>query len=187
MLLARWREGDATAGNELFQRHFRSIRRFMGNKVRDEDAQELVQNTFAACVAHREAFRGDSRFRTYLFAIARNQLLMYLRKRGRAGEAADFNVSSVQDLGTSPSSAVGRTERRDLVRAALRTLPVSEQMMLELYYWEDVSPTELAKILEISPVTARTRLFRSRQKLRERLAEAKFGEDDLEVSVRGAG
>jgi DNA-directed RNA polymerase specialized sigma24 family protein len=72
-LLAAWRGGDRDAGGELFDRHFVSIRRFFRSKVGD-DYEELVQRTFTRCVEGQQRFRGEGKFRSYLFAIAANVL-----------------------------------------------------------------------------------------------------------------
>lgn len=165
-LLERWRAGDNQAGNELFKRHFDSVWRFFDNKI-DGDVDELVQTTFLACVKSRERFRAQSTFRTYLFAIARNELYGYLRRRRRDAENIDFGVTSLALLGTTPRSAVARGQEYQLLLAALYELPVEQQVLLELHYWEEMTPSELAEVFEIPPSTVRSRLLRARQSLRE--------------------
>src|SRR5262245_54521588 len=140
-LLARWRGGDASAGAELFELHFDGVRRFFRTKVAAEDVEDTIQRVFLACVESRDAFRGESSFRTYVFTIARHELYRYLRKRGRDAIALglDTSVASIHVLGISPSSAAARDEQNGRVRAALQTLPVEQQTMLELRYWEDLA------------------------------------------------
>jgi RNA polymerase sigma factor (sigma-70 family) len=172
-LLARWRDGDLQAGAQLFERHFDAVRRFFRTKVAAEDVEDTIQRVFLACVESRNAFRGDASFRTYVFTIARHELYRHLRRRGRDAIALglDASVSSVYALGISPSSAVGREENERRVRQALRRLPVEQQTMLELRYWEDLPTPEIAAIMEIAEATVRTRLFRARAALRTLLAE----------------
>ena len=81
-LLEAWKEGDASAGRELFARHFDSVFRFFRNKV-DGAAEDLTQQTFMGCLRGRDKFRGESSFRTYLFTIARKRLYTFLRDRQR--------------------------------------------------------------------------------------------------------
>jgi DNA-directed RNA polymerase specialized sigma24 family protein len=90
-LLRAWRAGDREAGGTLFERHFAAIRRFFRNKV-DHQVEDLVQRTFTACVEARDRFRGDSSFRTYLFAIAHNVLRDHIRRRRRGTEELDLDV-----------------------------------------------------------------------------------------------
>jgi RNA polymerase sigma factor (sigma-70 family) len=168
-LLDRWCAGDRSAGNELFQRHFDSVCRFFENKL-DRDVDELVQTTFLSCLHSREQFRKQCSFRTYLFAIARYELYAYLRRRRRDGHL-DFGVSSIADLGPTPRSRLERDQQYELLLRALRTLPVEQQVILELHYWEELTPVELAEVLDVAGATARTRLFRARQALRERMQE----------------
>ncbi len=169
-LLERWRGGDRDAGNELFERHFASICRFFHSKI-DDDAEELVQATFLACVHNRDQFRQQSTFRTYLFRIARYQLYHYFRGKQRRGNAVDFGVTSLADLGTSPRSRLARSEEHERLLDALCMLPLEQQVLLELYYWEGLDNAQLAEVFEVALATIRTRLFRARKALRDQLAK----------------
>ncbi len=164
-LLERWRGGDTRAGNALFERHFESIYRFFLHKVAD-DATDLVQRTFLACTEARDRFRGASSFRTYLFAIARNELLVFFRKRR---QDTDAGASSVADLAPSPSTALVRRLEHRLLLEALRTIPLDLQIALELHYWEEMSATEIAEVLEVPVGTAKSRLRRAREALAEKI------------------
>lgn len=170
-LLERWCEGEKQAGNALFKRHFRSIYCFFEHKV-PADVDELVQETFLACLKSRDRFERRSSFRTYLFSIARHTLYAYWRKRKREGEALDFSVSSLADLATTPRSRIARQENLERLLMALQELPMDQQLLLELHYWEDLSGKQLAEVFDIAPATSRSRLHRARQALRERLSVA---------------
>lgn len=181
-LLERWRAGDRDAGNELFERYFSSICRFFENKIQG-DVEELVQATFMACVDNRDRFRGQSSFRTYLFSIARYQLYGYFRRNQRDGKALDFGVTSLADLGASPRSEIARGEQHKLLLAALCSLSVEQQLLLELHYWEGMDMAELAEVFDIAQTTVRTRLFRARQALHERMASLSDTPGTLDMSV----
>src|SRR5262245_44777640 len=114
-LLERWRGGDRAAGQELFARHFADIYRFFENKVGAE-ADDLAQRTFLACARARDQFQGKSSFRTYLFAIARNELYDHLRAR-RQGAEVDFESASLADLGTSVGARVAKAQAAERLRA----------------------------------------------------------------------
>ena len=165
-LLDAWRSGDRRAGNELFQRHFEPVRRFFVNKV-DDEAAELVQKTFMRCVAAQERFEGRSSFRTFLFAIAHNVLREHYRARRRADRQDDLDDHSVVDLGAGPSTALdGKREHRALLMA-LRQIPLKFQVVLELYFWERMTGPELGEALGIPEDTARSRIRRGKELLRE--------------------
>jgi len=100
ILLDRWRAGDSAAGNALFHRHFEAVYRFFERKT-DGDMDDLVQETFLACLRSVDTFRRQSSFRTYLLAIARNTLFGYWRRRVTAGQTLDFDEVSVASLSTT--------------------------------------------------------------------------------------
>lgn len=167
-LLEQWRSGDANAGRDLFRRHFSDIYRFFEHKV-GSDADDLTQRTFTACIAARDRFRGRSSFRTFLFAIARNELYTYLRRLPH-GEHVDFEETSIAALVTSLGSRLNRAREIELLRAVLRELPAELQLLLELHYWHELDAAALAEVFEVPSGTIRVRLLRARRTLRERMA-----------------
>lgn len=179
-LLDAWREGDKQAGNELFERYFEAISRFFRNKTA-EAVDDLVQEVFLTCLRNRDAFRKQASFRTYLFQIARSRLYDHYRKRARS--PLDFTSQSAADLGTSPSRAAARKQEHQLLLLALRSIPVDQQIALELYYWEELSGPELAQVLDISPNTVRSRLHRARKAVEEALAKLASSPHELETTL----
>ncbi|MCU0659120.1 MAG: sigma-70 family RNA polymerase sigma factor [Polyangiaceae bacterium] len=173
-LWSAWCAGDKRAGEALFERHFDTVYRFFENKI-NGDVSDLVQRTFLGCIEARERFRGASSFRTFLFAIARNELYVHYRSK-KKGEALDFSVSSIAELGPSPSTLARQRSEREILLAALQQLPVELQLALELHYWESIPGSELAVILEVPEGTVRSRLRRALEQLRERLAAESGGE-----------
>jgi len=173
-LLTRWRAGDTPSGEVLFERYYDAVERFFLNKVASA-AQDLVQETFIRCVESRERIRDNDQFRLYLFGIAYNVLSAHLRERYRGDRAIDLGEVSVCDLSPGPGSLVaGRREHRLLIEA-LRNLPVDDQVILELHYWEQLTTNQMAEVLGIPVGTARGRLQRARTRLEEvmqRLAES---------------
>ncbi len=172
-LLAAWRGGDREAGQQLFARHFPAVSRFFKNKL-DSGVDDLIQDTFLACVESADSFEGRSSFRTWILAIARNKLYMhYRRKRGRQ---VDELAESVADLGCETGSFgswLAQAQEQRLLLAALRRLPLQTQTMLELYYWEELGGPDLALVLGLEYNTLRSRLARAREALKvqvERLA-----------------
>jgi RNA polymerase sigma factor (sigma-70 family) len=168
-LLDRWSSGDRAAGNELFKRYFEVIHRFFDKKV-DGDVDDLVQETFLACVRERGRFQRQSTFRTYLLAIAKYMLYGYWRTNARRPAGLNFDEVSVASLSTSAASQLARRDDQARLLAALRELPLEQQLLLELHYWEELERDQLAEIFDVDPTTTRTRLFRARQALRDRLA-----------------
>lgn len=164
-LLTAWRAGDAQAGNELVAAHFPAVSRFFRGKLGD-DVDDLLQQTFLACVEARDRIEGAS-FRSYLFAVATRRLFDHLRSRYKAGAEVAFSAVSLAYLGTTPSEGAARNERARLLQTALRQIPVEAQIALELAYWEGLSGAEIAVALDLEPATVRSRLTRAREHLRE--------------------
>ena len=167
-LLDAWRDGDASGGEALVSKHFVSVYRFFRNKV-DGDLDDLVQATFARCMERRDSIE-DDRFRAYLFAVARNVLREYYRARTRDREI-DLGSASVADLGASPSGILADKQEHRLLLAALRSIPLDEQIALELVYWESMTGRELATALGVPEGTARTRLRAAKLSLEAAMAQ----------------
>lgn len=177
-LLEAWRAGDRGAGEALFARHFDAIARFFRSRLGD-DVQDLVQRTFLDCVESQTRLGDGASVRAYLFGIARHRLVDHLRRH----RTRDFDpaVTSIADLATSPSAAVGRRDQERLLQLALRQLPVDLQITIELAYWEGLAGPEIAQVLGIGANTVRGRLARAREQLRTSL---RVLEADPEVASR---
>jgi len=170
VLFEAWRGGDARAGAELFERHYPAIARFFRNKV-DVDAPDLIQKTFLGCIEGRERVRGDSSFRTYLFAVAHNVLYKHFRTRARSGARIDFGVTSVHDLRPTATALLARRGEERALLAALRRIPLEHQIVLELYFWEHLTAGEMGEIQGVPEGTIRTRLRRAKQLLEAALGQ----------------
>lgn len=167
-LLDAWRGGDRSAGERLFDRHADAIARFFENKVR-LGAEDLIQATFVRMIEGRDRIRGSS-FRAYVFGIARNVLREHLRELAR-GRDVDPKVESMAELAPGPSTAVALRQEHRLMLEGLRRLSIDDQILLELYYWEELKTHEVAEILGIPPSSARRRLSEARSMLDRRMAE----------------
>ncbi len=186
-LLEAWRGGDHDAGNEMVRRHFMSVYRFFINKVgAAHEVDDLLQRTFLACVEGRERVRDSTSLRGYILGIARNQMLMYVRRkqRDRKGVALE-NVSVAELSGGSPSRVIAGRQEERLLLLALREIPLELQTVIELYYWEELSVAQMAEILEIPAGTVKSRLFRARDALRQTLATMDAPEDLRRTTMEG--
>lgn len=170
-LLEAWRDGDTDAGEALFERYYDSVCRFFCNKLREE-IDDFVQQTFMACVQGRERMRPGTSFRSYLFGVAHNVLRLHLRARYR-NKADDLDQVTAADLSPGPMSIYTRRREEQLLLNALRNLPIEQQTLLELRYWEQLKSEEIAEILGLPANTVRSRLHRAHANLgavMERLA-----------------
>ncbi len=177
-LLERWRAGDTASGEALFERYYDMVERFFLNKVAS-GVQDLVQDTFMRCVEGRERIRDHDRFRTYMFAIAYNVLTAYLRERYRSDRAIDLAEISMCDIAPGPSSLIARQREHQLLIEALRAIPIEDQVILELHYWEQLTTGEMAEVMGIPIGTARGRLQRARTRLEEEMQRRAESPADL--------
>ncbi len=170
-LLAAWRDGDRQAGGKLFDRHFSSVRRFFRSKVGD-DYEELAQATFMRCTESQLRFRADGSFRAFLFAIAWNVLREHLRQRQRDGRRFCAELDSAADMDLpGPSTVAGARREQVILLQALRRLPLQDQVVLELFYWEQMTSAQMAEVLDVPHGTVRSRLRLARDRLRGHVDE----------------
>lgn len=169
-LVTRWTQGDdPSAGAELFRRHYEPLLRFYRSKV-GPPAPDLVQRCFLRCIEIRARIRADSSFRGMLFGVARNVLLEHYR-RARTTANVDFGSHTVADLSPTPTSELAHQESSRLLLRALQQLPVDQQIVVELYYWDELNAREIAEVFEIPEATVRTRLRRAKLRLEQLLRE----------------
>jgi len=174
-LLARWRAGDAAAGQQLFRQFYEVVSRYLRNKVGGTVHGDLVQKTFLACLHSSAQFRGASSFRTYLLGIAHHTLVDYFRDARRAAARDRAQADEVDDLVLAdafaePDAIVAKRQEHRILLAALRRLPFKLQVVLELRYWESLSDREIAEVLDAPLGTIKTRLRDGRKRLRREVA-----------------
>ncbi len=180
-LLEAWRDGDEAAGSKLLRQYFKPLRRFFATKAAPDDVEDLIQQTLLGCVRGSERFRGDARFRTYLFTVARRTLAYHHRsKRNKDGrnDELDLEVVSVRELVPGPSSILAKNRRQQLMVEALRAIAVDDQIMLELFYWEDMTAAEIGQAYEMGESAVRGRLRRAKRVFGEALAALSQGSEE---------
>ena len=163
-LLEAWREGDERAGRALFERYFDPVERFFAVRV-GGDVDDLVQQTFEACVGGRDRVRDGSSFRGYVFGVAYNVLRAHFRARRRAA-AITVGHDTLPGNRPGPSTWMRAREDEELLQEGLRQLPRPLRSALELHYFEGLPAADIARILLLPEGTVRSRLRRGRSLLR---------------------
>lgn len=169
-LLAAWREGDEDAGETLFERFYDGLSRFFRSKAGDS-APDLIQRTFLVLLETQGRMREGTTFQAYLFGVARNILLEHYRGKRRDGDRFDLAEQSVEDLGPTPTTLLAQAQETQLLLQALRKIPLESQMILELYFWENMTAKDIGDVLGIPEGTARTRIRRAKQLLELQLEQ----------------
>jgi RNA polymerase sigma-70 factor (ECF subfamily) len=150
----------------LFERHAEPVLRFFRNKV-DADVDDLIQQTFLGALEGCARFEGRSSFRAFLLGIANNVLCNHFRRRRARGQDFDVDRDAVADVTPGPSSMLAHRSEEQLLLQGLRTLPLASQVVLELFYWENMTASEIGEALEHPEGTIRTRIRTARRLLSE--------------------
>lgn len=166
-LLERWRAGQHKAGEALMRRHYRNVLRYFELNA-NHAAEDLTQRTLLACVERSTKIVDPDAFRGYLMGIARRQLAMHLRAARRVEPYDEFATVPQR---TGISTLVARNAEQFLALRALASLPKRPQMLLILFYWEQMQGKDIAAALGVPASTIRSRLARARAKMQQRMEE----------------
>lgn len=168
--------GSEHAFRCLFEQERERLQHFVRKIVDDADeAENIVQETFAEAYRQIGDFRGESKVSTWLFSIARHLAYGHLRKAKRHNykehETIEFLQAKQSDAPAVTQEAVERSERKHIVHDALQELPEHYRRVVQLRDLEEQSTTETAEQLGLTEVNVRVRLHRARKKLREHLCD----------------
>lgn len=161
-LVEQSKKGDEDAFSALIGTYQPRVFRHCLKVVHDEEiAQDLTQETFLHAYHHLGTFRMEASFYTWLYRIAHNLSLNYLKKKGAHPET---------EFKEEMSSGVVVKEEEELdprIQEAVQTLAPKHRVVFELYDLQRVPQKEIAAQLDISHGTVRSRLYYARRKIRE--------------------
>lgn len=132
-----------------------------------EEAEEIAQDTFIKAYNSLCKFKGESKFSTWLYKITYNTCLDALKKKKKQNNVTyieDFSEHQTKALETIFDS-LDEKERNKAIQDCVAQLPQDEAFLLTLYYFDDQSIEEVAKIMNISTDNVKVKLFRTRKKL----------------------
>ena len=173
-LIGQTLAGEPAAFGRLVERYqdrlVNSLYRVLGCA---EDARDLAQDAFVQAFLKLESFRGTAVFYTWLYRIAYNLAMSHARKQ-RPARSLDFAKAAgghePVDGQPTPHARLAGRERVELVHAALAELSAEYRQVVVLRELDGCRYHEIAEILELPIGTVRSRLFRARLELRDRLA-----------------
>jgi RNA polymerase sigma-70 factor (ECF subfamily) len=163
--LARRAQGGCAASlDELVRRFQVPLLHFLLRWTSRDDAEDLVQDTLVRAYRNLHRYRPSRRFATWLFTIARR--LSINQKRRRRPAADSGALESVADQTPGPGEVVAEQESRQcLWKLAAEVLTEPQMTATWLYYVEEMSVRQIARVLGRSHVAAKLTLFRARKKL----------------------
>ena len=141
----------------------------------EERASDVAQDAMMLAYRHRDSFRGDSRFTTWLYRIAATTALMHLRKDRRVGvmqSLSDDDSSSIDpgDPHSSPEEVSGASEAVRLAENHLADMGEKYGQIFNMRFIDGYSETEIAQRLKLHVATVKTRAYRARAYVREQLS-----------------
>lgn len=179
LLVDKAKQGDVEAFSSLIRKYERRVYR-MARQItqNDEDAEDVLQDTFLKAYEHLGSFQGQSKFYTWLTRIAVNESLMKLRKRKSDRTVSlDENIetdeeSIVREIAVwdgTPEERYGQEELRVILEDAIQSLKPIFRTVFVLRDVEELSTEETAEVLGLSIAAVKSRLLRARLQLREKL------------------
>lgn len=172
------RDGDRAAFANIVERHKGVVYAVALAGTRDRAvAEEVAQETFLVAWRELAALREPERLRAWLAGIARNRVRQSVRHENRAEPRPDIAPAATAP---SPEESMADAEDRAELARALESVRALYREPLVLFYQEELTTDEIARVLDITPAAARKRLSRGREAVRDRL------EGRLERSMRRA-
>lgn len=179
LLVERVQRGDKKAFELLVVKYQRKLMRLVSRLVRDPaEAEDVVQEAFIKAYRALAQFRGESAFYTWLYRIGINTAKNYLVTQGRraptsteadAEEAETFDeAASLRDINT-PESMLATKQIAATVNSAMEALPAELRTAITLREIEGLSYEEISEAMDCPIGTVRSRIFRAREAIADRL------------------
>jgi RNA polymerase sigma-70 factor (ECF subfamily) len=174
----RVQKGDRRAFDLLFTRYQHKIHGLVARYVRGSDEiDDVVQEAFIKAYRALPRFRGESAFYTWLYRIAINTAKNYLVARSRrppdvdvdAGDAEHMDGNEGMRQTENPESNLARDELERAINSAIRALPDDLRSAVTLREFDGLSYEQIAQIMDCPVGTVRSRIFRAREAIDERI------------------
>jgi RNA polymerase sigma-70 factor (ECF subfamily) len=180
-LVRRARRGDLEAYDDLVRRYQERVYATVYHMTANhEDANDLAQEAFIKAFQALKSFKGGSSFYTWVYRIAVNKTINFLKQRKNRGQMSlddlDFNAEHDPDLvalisDKTPRREVGLAELQEKLNAAMQKLSESHRLVVTLHDVQGLSHEEIGKIMDCNIGTVRSRLFYARQQMQAYLSD----------------
>jgi RNA polymerase sigma factor (sigma-70 family) len=181
VLVTRAREGDLMAYDELVRRYQERIYATLYHMTANhEDANDLTQESFIKGFRALKSFKGDSSFFTWVYRIAINKTINFLKQRRKHIQMSlndlDFNAEHDPDLvalisDKTPRRDLSLTELQEKLNGAMLKLSEVHRLVVTLHDVQGLSHEEISRIMDCNTGTVRSRLFYARQQLQAYLSD----------------
>ena len=173
-------DGDQDAYQQLMQKYREPIRRHVNRMVRDKAmVDDLVQESFIKAFTSLNSYSSDYAFSTWLYKIATNHTIDYLRKKKLSTFSIDqpppgseeARTYELPDTTYRPDRHVMADQRRELIQEAIEALPPKYHRVIVLRHQRELSYDEIAEELDLPLGTVKAHIFRARALLYKHLRE----------------
>lgn len=172
MLIKQILAGNGRVFESLVRMHqdmvFNIIIRIVGNR---EDAEELAQDVFLKVYQALPSFKMEAKFSTWLYRIAYNTAISWTRKSRVEFNVIDenaienFKEDSLIEIELNEEESKSEQQQKN-VKEAIAGLKEEEKLLLNMFYYNELSIKEISKILRINESNVKIKLFRLRNKLK---------------------
>jgi len=180
-VVKRAKSGDMAAYDELVRRYEERIYATVYHMTANhEDANDLAQEAFIKAYQALNSFKGDSSFFTWVYRIAVNKTINFLKQRRNKAHLSlndlDFNAEHDPDLvalisDKTPRRDVNLSELQQKLNEAMQKLSEVHRLVVTLHDIQGLSHEEISKIMDCNTGTVRSRLFYARQQLQAYLSD----------------
>ena len=152
----------------LFERYNRPLYGFFLRLTGDEElSEDLVQNVFVRIIKYRHTYKGDGKFSTWMYHMARNLFADHYRKEKRRGYKEDLDVADrYQTNDDNVEKSKIASEELGLLQLAMDRLPEDKREILVLSKYQGMKYKDIADLLEITESAVKVRIFRALKELR---------------------
>ena len=180
-LVLRVQKGDKRAFDLLVLKYQYKLQAIVGRFIRDTDEiADVTQEAFIKAYKALPKFRGDSQFYTWLYRIAINTAKNHLVSKSRRPANTDIDVEDAEQFANSdklideagPESSMMTDELAAIIKNSLKALPEDLRTALTLREFEGMSYEDIAAVMDCPVGTVRSRIFRAREFLDERILGA---------------
>jgi len=165
--------GNPALFEQLFKKYQTPIFHLVCRMVNGEEAYDLTQEVFYRALRSLSAFKGDCKFSTWLYTIAKNTCLNHIRENRRRTDHEDFSLDEslpnedgrTRDLPDPEADVVALVENRELQRIVdrvLSELTPEQRMLMTLRDFQQLSYEEIGDIMDMSLVNVKSKLHRAR-------------------------
>lgn len=171
----RFLDGDDDGLREIIDEHYNGLTLYINSIVHDvSETEEVIQNTFVKLAIKKPRFNGKSTFKTWLYAIARNCAVNYLKRyRSRLSDKTTDEYFDLADENDIESEYIQSEQHSELHRA-LRTLKPEYAQVLYLMYFEQFDTESIARVMRKSKKQVGDLVYRAKQSLKTKLEKGGF-------------